>query len=486
MNKRMILSLLGKIILLEAGLMALPLIVAVIYGEKNVVWAFLWTVVGSCALGGLIQAFCRPKDRVIYAKEGFIIVAFAWLTMSAIGAVPFVLSGEIHSYVDAFFETVSGFTTTGSSILRNVEEMSRGLLFWRSFTHWIGGMGVLVFMMAVVPLAKGNGESMHLLRAESPGPVVGKLTAKMKDTTRVLYLIYIAMTVLLFVLLLAGGMPLFDSVVNAFATAGTGGFGIKNASIAAYQSHYLQTVIAVFMMLFGVNFNVYYFILIGKGAQALKGEEFRAYIGMVIAGTLMIALNILPLYGNSFAQALHQSFFQVSSIISTTGFATADFDKWPEFSRMILMALLISGASAGSTAGGIKVARIVMLFKGLKAEVMRAVKPRRVVTICMDGKRIDASVMRGTYGYVAAFVAICAASMLLVSLDDFDFTTTVTGVLTCIGNVGPGLSMVGPSGNFSAFSDASKLVLSLDMLFGRLEIFPLILMFSPRIWGRRG
>lgn len=482
----MILSLLGKIILLEAGLMALPLIVAVIYGEKNVVWAFLWTVVGSCALGGLIQAFCRPKDRVIYAKEGFIIVAFAWLTMSAIGAVPFVLSGEIHSYVDAFFETVSGFTTTGSSILRNVEEMSRGLLFWRSFTHWIGGMGVLVFMMAVVPLAKGNGESMHLLRAESPGPVVGKLTAKMKDTTRVLYLIYIAMTVLLVVLLLAGGMPLFDSVVNAFATAGTGGFGIKNASIAAYPSHYLQTVIAVFMMLFGVNFNVYYFILIGKGAQALKGEEFRAYIGMVIAGTLMIALNILPLYGNSFAQALHQSFFQVSSIISTTGFATADFDKWPEFSRMILMALLISGASAGSTAGGIKVARIVMLFKGLKAEVMRAVRPRRMETICMDGKRIDASVMRGTYGFVSAFVAICAASMLLVSLDNFDFTTTVTGVLTCIGNVGPGLSMVGPSGNFSAFSDASKLVLSLDMLFGRLEIFPLILMFSPRIWGRRG
>ena len=240
------------------------------------------------------------------------------------------------------------------------------------------------------------------------------------------------------------------------------------------------------MMLFGVNFNVYYFILIGKGAQALKGEEFRAYIGMVIAGTLMIALNILPLYGNSFAQALHQSFFQVSSIISTTGFATADFDKWPEFSRMILMALLISGASAGSTAGGIKVARIVMLFKGLKAEVMRAVRPRRVETICMDGKRIDASVMRGTYGFVSAFVAICAASMLLVSLDNFDFTTTVTGVLTCIGNVGPGLSMVGPSGNFSAFSDASKLVLSLDMLFGRLEIFPLILMFSPRIWGRRG
>ena len=483
MNYRMIARILGMVLLILAALLVLPLIAGLCYGEN--VLNFAVTIAAAAALGGVFMLF-KPKNRDIYAREGFTAVGLSWILMSLLGALPFVISGDIPHYVDALFETVSGFTTTGSTLLTDIEGMSRGCMFWRMFTHWIGGMGVLVFMMAVVPLAKGNGESMHLLRAESPGPVVGKLTAKMKDTTRVLYLIYIAMTVLLVVLLLAGGMPLFDSVVNAFATAGTGGFGIKNASIAAYQSHYLQTVIAVFMMLFGVNFNVYYFILIGKGAQALKGEEFRAYIGMVIAGTLMIALNILPLYGNSFAQALHQSFFQVSSIISTTGFATADFDKWPELSRMILMALLISGASAGSTAGGIKVARIVMLFKGLKAEVMRAVKPRRVVTICMDGKRIDASVMRGTYGYVAAFVAICAASMLLVSLDDFDFTTTVTGVLTCIGNVGPGLSMVGPSGNFSAFSDASKLVLSLDMLFGRLEIFPLILMFSPRIWGRRG
>ncbi len=482
MNIKLVFKLLGRILSMEAAVLVLPMAVALLYHESPMpfVWSILVILCISLPLSFL------PAERHFHVREGFVSVGLLWLLTGVVGGLPFYFSGYFNSFIDCVFEASSGFTTTGATILTDVELLPNSLLYWRSFTHWIGGMGVLVFMMAVVPLAKGNGESMHLLRAESPGPVVGKLTAKMKDTTRVLYLIYIAMTVLLFVLLLAGGMPLFDSVVNAFATAGTGGFGIKNASIAAYQSHYLQTVIAVFMMLFGVNFNVYYFILIGKGAQALKGEEFRAYIGMVIAGTLMIALNILPLYGNSFAQALHQSFFQVSSIISTTGFATADFDKWPEFSRMILMALLISGASAGSTAGGIKVARIVMLFKGLKAEVMRAVKPRRVVTICMDGKRIDASVMRGTYGYVAAFVAICAASMLLVSLDNFDFTTTVTGVLTCIGNVGPGLSMVGPSGNFSAFSDASKLVLSLDMLFGRLEIFPLILMFSPRIWGRRG
>ena len=451
----------GHVLRLLAAMMLPPLLIAFFAHEEGTVAAFALSMGITMAAGCILLLLKRPGSGGVRPAEGFITVSLSWILISLFGCLPFYFSRYIPRFVDCVFETVSGFTTTGATILTDVELLPNSLLYWRSFTHWIGGMGVLVFMMAVVPLAKGNGESMHLLRAESPGPVVGKLTAKMKDTTRVLYL-------------------------NAFATAGTGGFGIKNASIAAYPSHYLQTVIAVFMMLFGVNFNVYYFILIGKGAQALKGEEFRAYIGMVIAGTLMIALNILPLYGNSFAQALHQSFFQVSSIISTTGFATADFDKWPEFSRMILMALLISGASAGSTAGGIKVARIVMLFKGLKAEVMRAVRPRRVETICMDGKRIDASVMRGTYGFVSAFVAICAASMLLVSLDNFDFTTTVTGVLTCIGNVGPGLSMVGPSGNFSAFSDASKLVLSLDMLFGRLEIFPLILMFSPRIWGRRG
>ena len=478
MNRRMIINAVGLVLRVEAVLLLLPAIVGMLYGEKQTLIAFLISAAISLLLGLLPKLFLKPKTHVIYAKE-----AFTWIMLSLVGAVPLVLAGAVTSYADAFFEIVSGFTTTGSSVIPDVEVLSHGALFWRSFTHWVGGMGIIVFVMAILPNVSER--PIHILRAEIPGPTVGKLVPRIKDTALILYLIYIGMTVIETIMLLFGGMSFFESLLHAFGTAGTGGFGIKRDSIAGY-SPYIQWVITVFMVLFGVNFNVYYFILIGKGAQALKGEEFRAYIGMVIAGTLMIALNILPLYGNSFAQALHQSFFQVSSIISTTGFATADFDKWPELSRMILMALLISGASAGSTAGGIKVARIVMLFKGLKAEVMRAVKPRRVVTICMDGKRIDASVMRGTYGYVAAFVAICAASMLLVSLDDFDFTTTVTGVLTCIGNVGPGLSMVGPSGNFSAFSDASKLVLSLDMLFGRLEIFPLILMFSPRIWGRRG
>ena len=481
MNYRVLGRILGLALVTEAALMVPSMLIGLYHGESILGFS---TTIGILLIVGMLLLSFKPKDNKIFAREGFLGVSFSWILLSMFGALPFTIEKMIPDYVGAVFEVASGFTTTGASVLTAVEGCPYGLLFWRSFTNWVGGMGVLVFIMAVLPLA--DDRSMHIMRAEVPGPVVGKLVPKARQSAMILYEIYVVISILEVVFLMAGGMPLYDALVSPFATAGTGGFGIKNASIAAYPSHYLQTVIAVFMMLFGVNFNVYYFILIGKGAQALKGEEFRAYIGMVIAGTLMIALNILPLYGNSFAEALHQSFFQVSSIISTTGFATADFDKWPEFSRMILMALLISGASAGSTAGGIKVARIVMLFKGLKAEVMRAVKPRRVVTICMDGKRIDASVMRGTYGYVAAFVAICAASMLLVSLDNFDFTTTVTGVLTCIGNVGPGLSMVGPSGNFSAFSDASKLVLSLDMLFGRLEIFPLILMFSPRIWGRRG
>ena len=332
----MILSLLGKIILLEAGLMALPLIVAVIYGEKNVVWAFLWTVVGSCALGGLIQAFCRPKDRVIYAKEGFIIVAFAWLTMSAIGAVPFVLSGEIHSYVDAFFETVSGFTTTGSSILRNVEEMSRGLLFWRSFTHWIGGMGVLVLIVAILP-SSSSSRSIHILRAEMPGPTMGKLVPKMRNTAKILYIIYICMTAVEIILLLCGGMPVFDSICTAVATAGTGGFGIKNASLAGY-SPYLQMVTAVFMMLFGINFSIFYFILIREVKAILHDEELWLYLALVVVSTTVILLDILPLYQNV-SQAFRDAFFQVTSVMSTTGFATTDFDKWPDFSRGVLLLL---------------------------------------------------------------------------------------------------------------------------------------------------
>ena len=475
----------GHVLRLIAVMMLPALLIAFFGREEGTVLAFALSMGITMAAGCLMFLLKRPGEGGVRPVEGFITVSLSWILISLFGALPFYISGQIPRFIDCFFETVSGFTTTGATILTNIEGLSRSLLYWRSFTHWIGGMGVLVFMLAIVPLSKGNGESMHLLRAESPGPAVGKLTAKMSSSTRVLYLIYVAMTAVLVILLLLGGMPLFDSIVNAFATAGTGGFAIKNASIAAYPSHYLQTVIAIGMVLFGVNFNVYYFILIGKGVQALKGDEFRAYIGIIAASTLLIAVNIMPIY-NSFGESLHQSFFQVSSIITTTGFVTTDFDKWPELSRMIIVALMIIGASAGSTGGGVKIARVVMLFKSLKVEVLRAVRPRRVETICMDGKRIDASTMGGVYGYFAAFAAICGASMLVLSLDNFDFTTTVTGVLTCIGNVGPGLSMVGPSGNFSAMSDLSKIVLSLDMLFGRLEIFPLTLLFSPRVWRRKG
>lgn len=474
----------GNVLRLLAIMMLPALLIAFFGNEGSTVGAFALSIGITLAAGLALLLIKRPGEGGIRPAEGFVTVSLSWILISIFGCLPFYISRYIPSFVDCIFETVSGFTTTGATILSNVEALPKSLLYWRSFTHWIGGMGVLVFMMAIVPLAKGNGESMHLLRAESPGPEVGKLKAKMRDTTRILYLIYVVMTIVLILLLLAGGMPLFDSVVNGFATAGTGGFAIKNASIAAYESHYLQTVIAVGMMVFGINFNVFYFIIIGKGLQALKGDEFRAYIGIIAASTLAIALNILPMYG-SFAESLHQSFFQVTSIISTTGFATTDFDKWPEFSRMILIALMITGASAGSTAGGVKIARIVMLAKSLKAEVLRALRPRRVQTVCMDGKRVDAGVMRGTYGFMSAYVAICAASMLLVSLDNFDFTSTVTGVLTCVGNVGPGLAAVGPTGNFGGFSDFSKIVFSLDMLFGRLEIFPLILLFSPSVWRKK-
>lgn len=474
----------GNVLRLLSVMLLPPLLIAFFGNEQGTVGAFALSMGITLAAGLLLLLIKRPGTGGVRPAEGFVTVSLSWILISLFGCLPFYISGYIPHFIDCVFETVSGFTTTGATILSNVEALPNSLLYWRSFTHWIGGMGVLVFMLAIVPLAKGNGESMHLLRAESPGPDVGKLTAKMRDSTRALYLIYIVMTLILFVLLLAGGMPLFDSVVNTFATAGTGGFAIKNASIAAYPSHYLQTVLAVGMMVFGINFNVFYFIIIGKGLQAIKGEEFRAYIGIIAASTLMIAVNILPEYGTLY-ESLHQSFFQVSSVITTTGFATTDFDKWPEFSRLILVGLMVIGASAGSTGGGIKVARVLMLVKELKAEIMRAVRPRRVETVCIDGKRVDPSVMRNTYGFMSAYIVICAVSTLIVSLDNFDFTSTVTGVLTCMGNVGPGLSMVGPTGNFGAFSDISKIVLSLDMLFGRLEIFPLILMFSPKVWRRR-
>ena len=482
MNKRMILSLLGKIILLEAGLMALPLIVAVIYGEKNVVWAFLWTVVGSCALGGLIQAFCRPKDRVIYAKEGFIIVAFAWLTMSAIGAVPFVLSGEIHSYVDAFFETVSGFTTTGASVLTDIEGMSHGLLFWRSFTHWVGGMGVLVFIMAIIPSVCDR--SIHILRAEMPGPVMGKLVPKLKQTAKILYLIYIVMTVLEMILLLCGGMSLFDSALHSFATAGTGGFGIKGDSIASY-SPYLQWVIAAFMFLFGINFNIYYLLLVRRFRSVLKSTETWCYIAICLISVSIITGNIYSIYGN-LPDSVRASAFQVASLVTTTGFSTADFNLWPGLSKGILLILMFIGGCAGSTAGGLKVSRVVMMIKMIRREFMKMIHPRSVSAVRIEGKKVDDTTLNGVNVYFALYMVIYFAVFLLLCLEPFDFETNFTAVAACYNNIGPGFGAVGPMGSFSGYSAFSKIVLSATMLLGRLEIYPLLFALIPSTWTKKG
>lgn len=482
MNMKSVSYILGWILNVEAALMGLPLVTALLYGETQGI-AFAVTM-ALCALVGFLLTHKRAASPHFYAREGFVATALSWIVMSVFGCLPFYLSDEIPRFVDALFETVSGFTTTGASILSDVEHMSHCCMLWRCFTHWIGGMGVLVFLLAIIPLSKGNGETFHLLRAESPGPSVGKLTPTMRHTARLLYAIYVALTVIMIGFLLAGGMPLFDSIVHAFATAGTGGFSIKNASIAAYDSHYLQTVIAVFMVLFGVNFNVFYLILCKRASQALRSEELRVYLGILFGATVIIALNILPQF-SSLGDAFHHSFFQVASIMTTTGFSTVDFNLWPELSRMILVALIIIGACAGSTGGGIKVARAIILWKSLKSEMQRMLRPRTVKVVCMDGKQLDDHVIRGVFAYMTAFIAVCLLSILCISIENYDMETTVTAVLTCIGNVGPGLSVVGPTGNFSHFSTLSKLVLSANMLIGRLEIFPFILLFAPTTWKSR-
>ena len=484
MNKRMILSLLGKIILLEAGLMTLPLAVSFIYGETDAALAFVWTILGAALLGGVIQAFCRPKDRVIYAKEGFIIVALAWLTMSAIGAVPFVLSGEIHSYVDAFFETVSGFTTTGSSILQNVEAMSRGLLFWRSFTHWIGGMGVLVLIVAILP-SSSSSRSIHILRAEMPGPTMGKLVPKMRNTAKILYIIYLCMTAVEIILLLCGGMPLFDSLVHAFGTAGTGGFGIKADSIASYN-HYLQWVITIFMFLFGVNFNVFYFILIGRFRTAFRNAELICYFGLALVSAAVIAVNIFPQYG-SVSDSIRLSAFQVSSIMTTTGYATADFNTWPIFSKTVLLILMFIGACAGSTGGGLKISRLLLLFKMFGRERKRLVHPRAVSIAKMDGKRVDDATLHGTGNYLAIYCMVFFVGFLLISVSPpagFDIETNFSAMAACFNNIGPGLGMVSPAASFADYSAFSKIVLSVVMLLGRLELSPLMIAITPSEWRK--
>ena len=483
MNKKMIARMLGVLFALEALFMLPAIAVCAIYGETAApMTAFLWTVALLALLAGVLMLAGRKATRDFYAREGFIIVALGWALLSAAGALPFRLSGEIPHYVDAFFETVSGFTTTGSSILTDVEAMSHGLLYWRSFTHWLGGMGMLVFLLAVVPTGKGAGYSIHLLRAESPGPTVGKIVPRMRQTASLLYKIYVVLTIICAGFLLAGGMPLFDSLCTAFGTAGTGGFGIKADSMAGY-SPYLQNVCTVFMALFGVNFSIYFLLLLREWRAALFDEELRLYLGIMLGAMFVIAVDVRPLF-SGFGEAFHHASFTVSSIMTTTGFATADFNMWPQLSRSILCILMVIGASAGSTGGGVKVARILLLLKSLSVEVRRMLRPRSVNVVRVNQRVMQDEVLHSVNVYMTAYCAIAVVSFLLISLDDFSMETNLTAVMACLNNIGPGLDLVGPTGNFALFSPFSKIVLSMDMLLGRLEIFPILVLFSRHTWNR--
>ncbi|MBQ7376729.1 MAG: TrkH family potassium uptake protein [Clostridia bacterium] len=481
MNRRMSFFILGKILLIEALLMLPSVVVGLIYREYDAMLSFLPSI-GILLTLGLLSRLLRPRDTAIYAKDGFVVVALAWILLSVFGAIPFVLSGAIPSYIDAFFEIVSGFTTTGATILSDVEALPKCLLFWRSFSHWIGGMGVLVFVLAVMPMS--GDRTLHLMRAEVPGPTVGKLVPQMRKTARILYAVYAVMTVILVVFLLFGKMPLFDAICHAFGTAGTGGFSIRNAGIAFYDSAYIDVVISVFMILFGINFNLYYLILIGRVKEALRSEELRSFLLIALAATAAIFANTYHLY-HSVGTTLRHAFFQVSSIISTTGYASVDFaNVWPLFSQGVLVLLTVIGACAGSTAGGLKVGRIGLLCKSAFQGVRKAIHPRAVTPVRYEGKPVDTAVIHSTLVYFVLYVLIICASTLLLLLDVGDFTTALTAELTCINNVGPGLSAVGPMENFGFFHGAAKLLLSLNMLIGRLEIFPMIVLFSPSVWRK--
>ena len=481
MNKKMVFRTIGRLLQITALLLLAPVVVAIIYGEAKQLFAFSVTALGSLALGALISLVTKTSNKVIYAKDGFAITALAWIGMALVGAVPFVIAGDIPSYVDAVFETVSGFTTTGASILTNVEALSKSALFWRSFTHWIGGMGVLVFVMAIIP--NFTDRSIHIMRAEMPGPIIGKLVPRVKDTAKILYLIYIFLTVLEIVMLRFGDMNWFESVVHSLGTAGTGGFSIKADGLSSYSA-YSQWVIAIFMLIFGVNFNLYYLLLMKKFTTVIKSGELWAYALMVLTSVAFITANVFSLVGN-FSDAVRHATFQVSSIITTTGYATTDFNLWPDFSKAILVILMFSGGCAGSTAGGFKVARIVMLFKNIKKEIRKLIHKRSVNSVHFEGKVVDESTFNGVNTYLAIYMICLLAVFLILSLEPFGFESNFTAAVSCFNNVGPGLSMVGPMGSYAAYSDFSTIILSFAMLFGRLEIFPMIIMLSPRTWLKK-
>lgn len=487
MNYKMIISILGKTMLIEACLLLVPMCVGFIAGE-NTYLSFIIPVAGLILLG-LPLSVIKVKYKSIYAREGFVIVALVWIIFSLVGAVPFVISSAIPNYVDAFFETVSGFTTTGASVLSDVESMPKSLMFWRTFTHWIGGMGVLVFVLAILP--NNNNGVMHIFRAESPGPTVGKFVSKITFTARILYGMYIILTLIEIVLLLCGGMSIYDSVISSFATAGTGGFSNKNLSIGYYGNVYFEMVIAVFMFIFGINFNFFYLILIGNFRKAFCSEEVRTYFIIVVVATLSIALNILSSCAN-FGEALRYSFFQVTSISSTTGFSTADFDLWPAFSKCVLTILMIVGACAGSTGGGLKVSRLILLSKSAFSDTGKLISPRRVTSIKFEGEPMGADTIRNVKTLLVIWVILVIVSTLLLCTDSFvntatdggDVITGLTATLSCIGNIGPGLSLVGPAMNYGGFNAVSKIWMSFIMLAGRLEIFPMLILFNPKTWRR--
>ena len=476
MNTSIIRFVLGQVLKTEGALMLFPCLIALIYQEKSG-YAFLMTALLSYVIG-LLMTLRKPQNNIFYLKEGCVTTALSWIVLSIFGALPFYISKEIPTYTDALFETISGFTTTGSSILSDVEALSKCMLLWRSFTHWVGGMGVLVFVLAIIPLSGGS--NINILRAESPGPSVGKLVPKMRSTARILYGIYIALTLLQIVFLLAGKMSLFEALCTALGTAGTGGFGFLNDSMASF-SPYLQWVITIFMILFGVNFNAYYFILLKQVGKAFRIEEVRAYFAVIFAAVAFITINILKMY-NGFWEALRHATFQVGAIITTTGYSSTDFNLWPGSSKVILVVLMFVGACAGSTGGGIKISRIMIWTKTVFKEIRRYIHPRSIHVIQMDERPLEHEVVRSVNTYMALYFVLFAVSLFLISLNGFDLITTFTAVTTTFNNIGPGLEVIGPLGNFSGFSIFSKYVMMFNMLAGRLELFPIIIMFHPAVW----
>ena len=479
MNYRMLGYLFGVLLTIEAALLLLPLVTAAAFGESPL--PFLYTMAILLALATPL-ILLRPKsDRRFYAREGFICAAGTWILLSLFGALPFVFSGAIPHYVDALFETVSGFTTTGATILTEIESLPKGILLWRSLTHWIGGMGVLMFMLAILP--SDNSRAIHLLRAEVPGPTKGKLVPKLRETALILYGIYMALTVVEILALLIAGLPFYDALVTSLATAGTGGFAVTNTSIMAYVSPAAEWIIAVFMLLFGVNFNLFFFLLIGHFRDVLRNRELRTYLLVTLAATAVILINTRHLFV-SVGDGLRTAFFQVTSIISTTGFATVDFNTWPMLSKMVLLLLTVLGASAGSTAGGMKISRVQILFKNAGRELRHILRPRSVNVTRLEGVTLSEETVRSTSNYLVLYVLTFLAGALLISVDGASVETTLTASLTCLNNVGPGLGAVGPMGSFAGFSYFSKLVLSLEMLVGRLEIFPMLIFFAPSTWKK--